>query len=135
MSSRGGAAAVATGILGPNDDPQVTAVEGALRSRGHEPVVLDLSRFPGGLAQSVRDGVASARHLDFASVGSWYVRSLPLPLPFREPQPAGPGGGRHRPGDARPVLIGTARPSSPRRRAGRSVPRVSRPGRSRPPRR
>lgn len=94
MSSRGGAAAVATGILGPIDDPQVAAVAGALRSRGHEPVVLDLSRFPGDLALSVRDGVASARHVDLASVGSWYVRSLPLPLPFRVPQPAGPGGER-----------------------------------------
>lgn len=94
MRSRGGAAAVATGILGPNDDPQVAAVAGALRSRGHEPVVLDLSRFPGDLALSVRDGVASARHVDLAPVGSWYVRSLPLPLPFRVPQPAGPGGDR-----------------------------------------
>lgn len=94
MSSRGGAAAVTTGIVGPTDDPQVAAVADELRRRGHEPLVLDLSRFPGDLALSVRDGVASARHLDLPSVGSWYVRSLPLPLPFRVPQPAGPGGER-----------------------------------------
>jgi hypothetical protein len=94
VSSRGGAAAGVPGIIGPADDPQVTAVADELRRRGHEPVVLDLARFPGELALSVRDGVASARHLDLASVGTWYVRSLPLPLPFRVPQPAGPGGER-----------------------------------------
>jgi hypothetical protein len=85
---------VIPGIIGPEGDPQVTAVADRLRRHGHEPVVLDLSRFPREPVLSVRDGVASARHLDLASVGSWYVRSLPLPLPFRVPQPEGPGGER-----------------------------------------
>jgi hypothetical protein len=85
---------VTTGIIGPEGDPQVAAVADRLRGRGHQPVVLDLSRFPRDLALHVRDGVASARDLDVVAVARWYVRSLPLPLPFRVPQPDGPGGER-----------------------------------------
>jgi glutathione synthase/RimK-type ligase-like ATP-grasp enzyme len=44
--------------------------------------VLDLSRFPAARQLSIRDGVPSARGLDLGTVHAWYVRSLPLPLPF-----------------------------------------------------
>ena len=35
------------GIIGRRDDPQVASVAASLRRGGTEPVVLDLSRFPG----------------------------------------------------------------------------------------
>jgi hypothetical protein len=75
--------AVTRGIIGRADDPQVVAVRDGMRRRGDEPHVLDLSRFPGEHALSVRDGVATSGDVDLAAVRSWYVRSLPLPLPFR----------------------------------------------------
>ncbi|WP_300009002.1 hypothetical protein [Pseudonocardia sp.] len=65
-----------------------------IRSRGTEPVVLDLARFPRDLQLSVRDGVATARDLDIAAVRTWYVRTLPLPLPFRVHHRAGPAAER-----------------------------------------
>lgn len=72
------------GIIGPAGDPQVVCVASALlRRRGRDPVVLDLGRFPRTLRLSVRDGVPRVHGVDLAAVGSWYVRSLPLPLPFR----------------------------------------------------
>jgi glutathione synthase/RimK-type ligase-like ATP-grasp enzyme len=77
-----------TGIIGPASDPQVACVASALRRRGATPVVLDLGRFPRTLQLSLRDGVPSAAGADLLSVGSWYVRSLPLPLPFRVPPAA-----------------------------------------------
>ena len=74
------------GILGPPDDPQVVRVASALRRRGAEPVVLDLGRFPRELRLGVRDGRPRADGVDIAAVRAWYVRSLPLPLPFRVAQ-------------------------------------------------
>lgn len=71
------------GIIGPASDPQVACVASALRRRGTAPVVLDLGRFPQTLRLSLRDGVPSADGVDLLAIGSWYVRSLPLPLPFR----------------------------------------------------
>jgi hypothetical protein len=73
----------ATGIIGPASDPQVRCVASALERRGAAPVVLDLGRFPSTLRLSLRDGVPGADGVDLSTVGSWYVRSLPLPLPFR----------------------------------------------------
>lgn len=78
------------GIIGPADDPQVACVASALRRRGAEPTVLDLGRFPRALRLSLRDGAPAADGVDVAAVGSWYVRSLPLPLPFRLPEDAAP---------------------------------------------
>ena len=71
------------GIIGPASDPQVTCVASALRRRGAAPVVLHLGRFPRTLRLSLRDGVPSADDVELLTVSSWYVRSLPLPLPFR----------------------------------------------------
>jgi len=76
------------GIIGPPDDPQVLRVASALRRRGAEPVVLDLGRFPRRLRLTVRDGTPRADGIDLAAVRAWYVRSLPLPLPFRVPRHA-----------------------------------------------
>ncbi|MGQ0779407.1 MAG: ATP-grasp domain-containing protein [Pseudonocardiales bacterium] len=50
-----------------------------LREQGAEPVILDLSRFPVKGAFSLLDGVPVAPG---TGVRSWYVRSMPLPLPF-----------------------------------------------------
>ena len=72
-----------SGIIGPVSDPQVACVASALRRRGAAPVVLDLGQFPHTLRLSLRDGVPSADGVDLLAVSSWYVRSLPLPLPFR----------------------------------------------------
>ena len=72
-----------TGIIGPAADAQVLCVASALRRRGAAPVVLDLGRFPSTLRLSLRDGVPGADGVDLSTVGSWYIRSLPLPLPFR----------------------------------------------------
>ena len=55
-------------------------------------MVVDLSRFPSSLRLSVRDGVASG----VAGVGAWYVRSIPLPLPFPAADPVSYAAGRER---------------------------------------
>ncbi|MCO1658612.1 ATP-grasp domain-containing protein [Pseudonocardia humida] len=71
------------GIIGPAGDPQVVCVAAALRRRGAATTVLDLGGFPRALRLSLRDGAPVADGVDLAAVGAWYVRSLPLPLPFR----------------------------------------------------
>ena len=73
------------GIIGPADDPQVIAVRRSLRDRGVTPELLDLSAFPGRLKLSLRAGQPFAENVALDSVGTWYVRSLPLPLPFFPP--------------------------------------------------
>ena len=78
------------GIIGPADDAQVQHVASALRRRGAQPVLLDLGGFPSRLRLSVLDGVPFADGLDLRSVRSWYVRSLPLPMPWRLPHRADP---------------------------------------------
>jgi glutathione synthase/RimK-type ligase-like ATP-grasp enzyme len=83
------------GIIGQEGDAQVTSVASALQRRGVAPVILDLGRFPRDLRLSIRDGSATADGLELARVRSWYVRSLPLPLPFRVP-PAGDVGVQQR---------------------------------------
>ncbi|WP_214403211.1 hypothetical protein [Pseudonocardia lacus] len=75
------------GIIGPPGDPQVACVASALRRRGATPAVLDLGRFPRALRLSLRDGSPVADGVDLGAVRTWYVRSLPLPLPFRVVQP------------------------------------------------
>ena len=91
-----GRTAATRGIIGRPDDPQVASVAGSLRRRGIEPVVLDLSRFPDHGSFSVRDGVPTARNLDLRAVAAWYVRSLPLPLPFLVPHDIDPDASRLR---------------------------------------
>ncbi|GAA3012186.1 hypothetical protein [Streptosporangium longisporum] len=76
------------GIIGPPEDPQVANVTAALRERGAEPVVLDLSGFPARSRLSLLDGTPSAPGVDVTAVRAWYLRSMPLPLPFA-PWPPG----------------------------------------------
>jgi hypothetical protein len=70
------------GIIGPPSDPQVQGVAECLRARGVEPVVLDLSCVSPPGAMSLLEGVPAVGGLDVSAVARWYVRSLPLPLPF-----------------------------------------------------
>ena len=53
-----------------------------LRELGAEPTILDLSRFPGRGHASIRDGVPVCPGVDLDAIGAWYVRSMPLALPF-----------------------------------------------------
>ena len=71
-----------SGIIGPPSDPHVANVADCLREHGAEPVVLDLSRFPRSGTIGVLDGTPRVGGVDLCSVAAWYVRSLPLPLPF-----------------------------------------------------
>jgi glutathione synthase/RimK-type ligase-like ATP-grasp enzyme len=70
------------GIIGPPGDEQVARVASYLRERRAEPAILDLSRFPAEASLSLLDGLPLARGLGAGPEGPWYVRSLPLPLPF-----------------------------------------------------
>jgi glutathione synthase/RimK-type ligase-like ATP-grasp enzyme len=88
--------AVRPGIIGQRRDPQVASVAACLERRGTEPVVLDLSRFPSSTRLSLRDGRPAELDLDIAAVRAWYVRSLPLPLPFLATDPAEYAAGRER---------------------------------------
>jgi glutathione synthase/RimK-type ligase-like ATP-grasp enzyme len=71
------------GIIGPPSDPQVRSVAARLRALTGEPVILELSRFPGRGRASLVDGVPACPGVDVAAVDAWYVRSMPLPLPFQ----------------------------------------------------
>jgi glutathione synthase/RimK-type ligase-like ATP-grasp enzyme len=71
------------GIIGRPSDPQVRRVVSRLRALHAEPVILDVSRFPGRGRASLVDGVPTWPGVDVAAVGAWYVRSMPLPLPFQ----------------------------------------------------
>jgi hypothetical protein len=71
------------GIIGRPSDPQVRRIASCLRAIAAEPVILDVSRFPGRGRASLVDGVPAWPCVDIAAVGAWYVRSMPLPLPFQ----------------------------------------------------
>ncbi|MGH3941465.1 MAG: ATP-grasp domain-containing protein [Pseudonocardiaceae bacterium] len=46
------------------------------------PVILDFSRFPAKQTLSLLDGMPSAPGLGIDGARCWYIRSMPLPLPF-----------------------------------------------------
>lgn len=71
------------GIIGRPSDAQVRRVAARLRAIDAEPVILDLPRFPGRGRASLIDGMPTWPGVDIAAVGAWYVRSMPLPLPFQ----------------------------------------------------
>lgn len=77
------------GIIGSAGDSQVRRVARRLRELGAQPLILDLSRFPGRGRASLVDGVAVCPGADVGAVGAWYVRSMPLPLPFQPLRVAG----------------------------------------------
>lgn len=78
------------GIIGPPPDAQVASVAGCLRERGAEPLIVNLSTFPAKGALSLLDGVPSASGCGIEEVRAWYVRSMPLPLPFLPNGPQSP---------------------------------------------
>lgn len=73
------------GIIGPPRDAQVASVAGSLRERGTEPLILPLSSFPATGTLSLLDGVPFAPGCGVEEVRAWYIRSMPLPLPFLPP--------------------------------------------------
>lgn len=81
------------GIVGPPGDHQVVSVADHLRARGVEPILLDLSCSLRSGRISLLDGAPAVAGLDIQAVDGWYVRSLPLPLPF-QPLDQEPGGGK-----------------------------------------
>ena len=72
----------AVGIFGREDDPQVARVAEYLRGRGAEPTVISLGDFPARLRLSVWDGAARVGGEALPAASSWYVRSLPMTMPF-----------------------------------------------------
>ncbi|MDP2710933.1 MAG: ATP-grasp domain-containing protein [Solirubrobacteraceae bacterium] len=81
------------GIIGPAHDPQVRRVARRLRELDATgPVVLDLSRFPGSGRASLVDGVPACPGVDVGAVGCWYLRSMPLALPFQPLREVDPHG-------------------------------------------
>ena len=69
------------GIFGRADDPQVANVAEYLRGRGAEPALVSLADFPGRLQLTLEDGAARVGGRP-ASAAAWYVRSMPLTMPF-----------------------------------------------------
>ncbi|HWS52939.1 MAG TPA: hypothetical protein VN228_02325 [Pyrinomonadaceae bacterium] len=70
------------GIFGRAADPQVGRVAGHLRGRGARPLVLDLGGFPARLRLTIEDGAARAGGEPLPPASAWYVRSMPMTMPF-----------------------------------------------------
>lgn len=70
------------GIFGRADDPQAARVAGYLRGRGAAPLVVSLGDFPARLRLTVEDGEAHAGGRRLAGESAWYVRSMPMTMPF-----------------------------------------------------
>ena len=82
------------GIIGSPRDEQVARVARRLRDRGSEPLILNLRTFPAKARLSLFDGVPSVTGVDITAVRSWYIRSIPLPLPFLAASPRDYAAGR-----------------------------------------
>jgi glutathione synthase/RimK-type ligase-like ATP-grasp enzyme len=73
----------AVGIFGRRADPQVARVATLLAERGVEPLVVNLGAFPARLRLTLEDGAASVEGVRLTpGPAAWYVRSLPMTLPF-----------------------------------------------------
>jgi glutathione synthase/RimK-type ligase-like ATP-grasp enzyme len=70
------------GILGRAGDPQVAGVAEYLRGRGTEPALISLGDFPARLRLTLEDGAAHVGGEPAPAASSWYVRSMPLTMPF-----------------------------------------------------
>jgi glutathione synthase/RimK-type ligase-like ATP-grasp enzyme len=80
-------AAHSVGIFGRGDDPQVGRVAEYLRGRGAEPSVISLAEFPARLRLTLEDGAACVGGERLPASSSWYVRSMPMTMPFFEFDP------------------------------------------------
>lgn len=72
----------AVGIFGRGDDAQVARVAEYLRGRGAEPRLISLGDFPARLRLTLEDGAACVGGEPLPSASAWYVRSMPMTLPF-----------------------------------------------------
>jgi glutathione synthase/RimK-type ligase-like ATP-grasp enzyme len=70
------------GIFGRPEDPQVERVAAYLKERGAAPVLLSLGEFPARLRLTIEDGAARVEGLEAGARSAWYVRSMPMTLPF-----------------------------------------------------
>lgn len=70
------------GIFGRADDPQVARVAAYLEGRGARPVLIPLGDFPARLRLTLADGAPHAAGVRLPAASAWYVRSMPLTLPF-----------------------------------------------------
>lgn len=70
------------GIFGRADDPQVARVAGYLRERGARPRLISLGGFPARLRLTLADGAPCVGGEALPASSSWYVRSMPMTLPF-----------------------------------------------------
>lgn len=70
------------GIFGRADDPQVARVAEYVRGRGIEPRVISLGDFPARLRLTLEDGAACVGGEPLPPASAWYVRSMPLTMPF-----------------------------------------------------
>ncbi len=82
------------GIIGSPRDGQIVRVAGRLRDQGTEPLILNLRTFPATSRLSLLDGVPWVAGVDITTLRSWYVRSIPLPLPFLPASPRDYAAGR-----------------------------------------
>ena len=70
------------GIFGRAGDAQVERVAEYLRGRGARPLLIDLGGFPARLRLSLEDGAPRVGGERLPAASSWYVRSMPMTMPF-----------------------------------------------------
>lgn len=70
------------GIFGRADDPQVVRVAEYLRGRGAGPLVIDFGGFPARLRLTIEDGAPRVGGGRLPAASAWYVRSMPMTMPF-----------------------------------------------------
>jgi glutathione synthase/RimK-type ligase-like ATP-grasp enzyme len=72
----------AVGIFGREEDAQVARVAEYLRGRGAEPLLISLGGFPSRLRLTLADGEARVAGEALPAESAWYVRSMPMTMPF-----------------------------------------------------
>lgn len=77
-----GKAGRVVGIFGRAGDAQVARVAACVKARGAELVLIDLGGFPGRLRLTVEGGEARVGGKGLEGASAWYVRSMPMTMPF-----------------------------------------------------
>lgn len=70
------------GIFGGQDEPHVARVAATLRERGANPLIINLGDFPARLRIFLEDGIPHVDATKLDRPGAWYLRTIPLTLPF-----------------------------------------------------